>query len=212
MREGLVSGGNCAEAVLRCRCPPLHFIPRNHILPNVICSGIVEGRVKTNNQLSSLLLLARSEAGEVTVDGARLEVRDVMATNGVIHLIDRVLIPDSAKVNPSNPPPHPQSISASLSTRPRLAALLETSGLADQFYHLSNATLFLPSGKLCKIMFFGAFWTLSRWPRIPTFVPRGGPRRPPRVLPPAAGGGAGETERAADPPCSQSPAGRGRPG
>merc|ERR1719319_483049 len=134
MREGLVSGGNCAETVLRCRCLPLHFIPRNHILPNVICSGIVEGRVKTNNQLSSLLLLARSEAGEVTVDGARLEVRDVMATNGVIHLIDRVLIPDSAK-----------SISASLSTRPRLAALLETSGLADHFYHLSNATLFLPS-------------------------------------------------------------------
>ena len=109
MREGLISGGNCAEAVLRCPCLPLHLTPRNHILPNVICSGIVEGRVKTNNQLNSMLLLARSEAGEVTVEGARLEVRDVMATNGVIHLIDRVLVPDSAKVSPSLPPSHPRA-------------------------------------------------------------------------------------------------------
>jgi uncharacterized surface protein with fasciclin (FAS1) repeats len=100
-RERMVGGEACAGDILR-----------NHVLPNVICSGIVEGRVgpalcsfstllpkvKTNTLLSSMLLLSRSEAGEVSVEGARLTVRDVMATNGVVHLIDRVLVPEAAKV------------------------------------------------------------------------------------------------------------------
>merc|ERR550532_3768107 len=75
LKRMLEEGRDCAGEVVR-----------NHVLPNVVCSGVVEGRVKTNNLLSSLLLLSRSEAGEVTVEGSKL-------TNGVVHLIDRVLVP-----------------------------------------------------------------------------------------------------------------------
>merc|ERR1712200_214497 len=64
-------------------------VVRNHVLPNVVCSGIVEGRAKTNNLLSSLLLLSRSESGEVMVEGSKLIIKDMMATNGVVHLIDK---------------------------------------------------------------------------------------------------------------------------
>ena len=112
---------------------------RNHVLPNVVCSGVVEGRVKTNNLLSSLLLLSRSEAGEVTVEGSKLIIRDMMATNGVVHLIDRVLVPATAK-----------TLATTLEDRPLLSSLIETAGLSDQFASLTNATLFLPSEEAIK--------------------------------------------------------------
>ena len=67
------------------------------MLPNVVCSGIVEGWAKTNNLLSSLLLLSRSESGEVMVEGSKLIIKDMMATNGVVHLIDKVLVPTTAQ-------------------------------------------------------------------------------------------------------------------
>ena len=109
------------------------------MLPNVVCSGVVEGRVKTNNLLSSLLLLSRSEAGEVTVEGSKLIIRDMIATNGVVHLIDRVLVPATAK-----------TLASALDARPHLSSLIETAGLSDQFASLTNATLFLPSEEAIK--------------------------------------------------------------
>ena len=114
-------------------------VVRNHVLPNVVCSGVVEGRVKTNNLLSSLLLLSRSEAGEVTVEGSKLIIRDMIATNGVVHLIDRVLVPATAK-----------TLASALDARPHLSSLIETAGLSDQFASLTNATLFLPSEEAIK--------------------------------------------------------------
>ena len=114
-------------------------VVRNHVLPNVVCSGVVEGRVKTNNLLSSLLLLSRSEAGEVMVEGSKLIIRDMMATNGVVHLIDRVLVPATAK-----------TLATALEDRPLLSSLIETAGLSDQFASLTNATLFLPSEEAIK--------------------------------------------------------------
>ena len=88
LRTRLLEGEGCAGKILR-----------NHILPNVVCSGAVEGRVKAHTVLPSLLHLTSGSEGEVMVEGARLVTRDVMATNGVVHLIDRVMVPPSAKVN-----------------------------------------------------------------------------------------------------------------
>jgi uncharacterized surface protein with fasciclin (FAS1) repeats len=128
LKQMLMEGRDCAGEVVR-----------NHVLPNVVCSGVVEGRVKTNNLLSSLLLLSRTEAGEVTVEGSKLIIRDMMATNGVVHLIDRVLVPATAK-----------TLASALEARPLLSSLIETAGLSDQFSSLTNATLFLPSEEAIK--------------------------------------------------------------
>ena len=125
---------------LACQLNSLNVsVVRNHVLPNVVCSGVVEGRVKTNNLLSSLLLLSRSEAGEVTVEGSKLIIRDMMGTNGVVHLIDRVLVPATAN-----------TLATALEARPILSSLIETAGLSDQFASLTNATLFLPSEEAIK--------------------------------------------------------------
>ena len=109
------------------------------MLPNVVCSGIVEGRAKTNNLLSSLLLLSRSESGEVMVEGSKLIIKDMMATNGVVHLIDKVLVPTTA-----------QTLATALAGRPLLSSLIDEAGLSEQFAELSNSTLFLPSEEAIK--------------------------------------------------------------
>ena len=95
------------------------------MLPNVVCSGIVEGRAKTNNLLSSLLLLSRSESGEVMVEGSKMIIKDMMATNGVVHLIDKVLVPTNA-----------QTLATALAGRPLLSSLIDEAGLSGQFADL----------------------------------------------------------------------------
>lgn len=69
------------------------------MLPNVICTGVIESKAKTMNVNDKYLILERSEDGnELTVDAdAKIVARDIMGTNGVIHVIDKVLIPETAK-------------------------------------------------------------------------------------------------------------------
>ena len=61
-----------------------------HVVPGkVLAKDIKPGKVKTV-QGSELTL---ATAGGVTVDGAKVISADVMADNGVIHVIDTVLLP-----------------------------------------------------------------------------------------------------------------------
>lgn len=47
--------------------------------------------------------LERKDDDQVYIEGsAKLEMSDIMGTNGVIHLIDSVLIPDSGMYMPIN--------------------------------------------------------------------------------------------------------------
>ena len=73
----------------------------NHVLlPDVICSSVVTRRVRTRNVLGNYLVLDQPENGRITVgDKALISQQDIMATNGVIHLIDKVVIPDNGKIN-----------------------------------------------------------------------------------------------------------------
>jgi len=61
-----------------------------HVVPGkVLSKDIKPGKVKTV-QGSELTL---ATAGGVTVDGAKVTSADIMADNGVIHVIDTVLMP-----------------------------------------------------------------------------------------------------------------------
>ena len=76
---------------------PLFWSPevlKQHLLPNVICSEVIQGRAKSRNLLSNFLNLTRSDDGKVFVDDAQVIRADVMATNGVMHIVDAVLVPD----------------------------------------------------------------------------------------------------------------------
>ena len=63
-----------------------------HVVPGkVTASQVKPGNVKTVQGQS---LTVRTEGGTVLVDNARVIKTDVMASNGVIHVIDSVVLPN----------------------------------------------------------------------------------------------------------------------
>jgi len=121
----LSAGAGCAGTILK-----------GHILPNIVCSGVIEGQARTNNMLGELMLLERTSKDTVSVDGVELVMRDIMATNGVIHVIDDVIIPSAAK-----------SLSDVLTMRKMttLRDMLDSAKLLEEVDSLTNKTIFLPS-------------------------------------------------------------------
>lgn len=71
-----------------------------HVLPRELASNQLPGRtihVRTIKTGGDRLLAVDKNAhtGAVTVDGANVVTADVRASNGVIHIIDKVMLPDS---------------------------------------------------------------------------------------------------------------------
>lgn len=71
-----------------------------HVLPRELASNQLPGRtihVRTIKAGGDRLLAVDKNAhtGAVTVDGANVVTADVRASNGVIHIIDKVMLPDS---------------------------------------------------------------------------------------------------------------------
>ena len=62
-----------------------------------ICPGVIQGRARTNNLLGDLVLLERDNKNTLSVEGVELIMSDIMATNGVIHVVNDVIIPSAAK-------------------------------------------------------------------------------------------------------------------
>ena len=58
---------------------------------------MIQGRARTNNLLGDLVLLERDNKNTLSIEGVELIMSDIMATNGVIHVINDVIIPSAAK-------------------------------------------------------------------------------------------------------------------
>ena len=92
--------------------------------------------MKVSNILGKDMVLSRDEDGNVEVEGVKLIMRDEIATNGVIHVIEEVIIQDSVK-----------SVIEHLKKKNShtLLNLLEKSGLSHTLDSMSNLTFFFPS-------------------------------------------------------------------
>ncbi len=69
-----------------------------HVLPRELASNMLPGRtihVKTIKAGGDRLLSVTKSGGGVTVDGANVVAADIRADNGIIHVIDKVMLPDS---------------------------------------------------------------------------------------------------------------------
>ena len=90
----------------------------------------------TINSLAGLpVLLERDLEGHVTVDGIRVIISDKLATNGIIHVIEEVILPPSSA-----------SVLDHLAGAPHLSALLQAASLDEAaIAKLHNATFFLPT-------------------------------------------------------------------
>ena len=80
LRERLMKGQGC-----------VHSVVEHHVLPNVICSTVIQWHARSTSLLGSSLLLERDLEGKLVI------TRDVVASNGVLHVIDGVLIPENAR-------------------------------------------------------------------------------------------------------------------
>ncbi|CAC5399146.1 TGFBI [Mytilus coruscus] len=109
---------------------------QNHILPNVICSHAIQGRSKSKNMLNHMLNLTRAADNKLFVNGAQSVDTDVMATNGVLYVIDDVLVPDEAL---------DVLEIARRSGASAIVKLIEDTGLAKTLQTTQNLTLFAPS-------------------------------------------------------------------
>jgi uncharacterized surface protein with fasciclin (FAS1) repeats len=70
----------------------LAAILKLHVVPGRVYADAA-GRGAEVRSLSGATLQTRSEGGAVLVQGARVVRADIEATNGVVHVIDRVLLP-----------------------------------------------------------------------------------------------------------------------
>lgn len=109
------------------------------MVAHTVCSAAVIGNATTHNIDGELINMERKDNDEIVVEElAKMTQADVMATNGVIHLVDTLLIPESA-----------QYINQALKTHnlTKFQNLIEQAGLIDDVNNYKNATVFAPSDK-----------------------------------------------------------------
>ncbi|OQV24051.1 Transforming growth factor-beta-induced protein ig-h3 [Hypsibius exemplaris] len=85
VRNRLGGDGNCLKRVLQ-----------THILPNVICSAVVERNAITANILNKVMRFDR-DVDRLTVQNVSIASADHMAVNGMFYVLDGVIIPEEAK-------------------------------------------------------------------------------------------------------------------
>lgn len=70
-----------------------------HVLPRELASNMLPGRtihvktIKTGGD--RMLSVTKTRDGKVTVDGANVVAADIAADNGIIHVIDKVMLPSN---------------------------------------------------------------------------------------------------------------------
>jgi transforming growth factor-beta-induced protein len=86
--------------------------------------------------------------GKVKVDGATVVTADVKATNGVIHVIDQVIMPAEKAAAPPPPPPkvnHIVNVAADAGGFSTLLAAATAAGLVDTLSGAGPFTVFAPT-------------------------------------------------------------------
>ena len=106
-----------------------------HVVPGKLTAEQVVG-LRSADALNGQRLSIQVDDGSVSVAGARVVTADVMASNGVIHVIDRVLMPASANL---------VATAAEAGTFRTLLAAAEAAGLAKTLAEGGPFTVLAPS-------------------------------------------------------------------
>lgn len=70
---------------------------KHHFTAHTICSSAIIGNATTHNVEGDILNMERTDDGLIFEGKAKIVQADIVATNGVIHIIDEVIIPGSGK-------------------------------------------------------------------------------------------------------------------
>jgi uncharacterized surface protein with fasciclin (FAS1) repeats len=118
-------------------------ILRSHILRTGLCSGLLAPgtSLKAANLLDEAVSIAKQEDGRLRIEDSDVIIKDIVATNGVIHVIDSLIIPASAQ-------PLAEAV------KERVGGLLQrvvggsteaVNSLVEKLSSLRNVSLFLPA-------------------------------------------------------------------
>ncbi|XP_046676048.1 transforming growth factor-beta-induced protein ig-h3-like [Homalodisca vitripennis] len=116
-------------------------VVKHHILPLTLCAAPVsEGRLTTADMNGELVRLWREQDGQLMVDEkGRVVQEDIVATNGVVHVLDKVLTPKSAK---------PLSELLLSSNHTTWLGLLDRAGLMEELNRQENITVLVPTERV----------------------------------------------------------------
>ncbi len=80
--------------------PALTNILTYHVVPSrVLSTDLKVGTVEVKTAQGQTLIVTKSRDGKVTVNGANVSSADILCGNGVIHVIDKVVLPKPASTN-----------------------------------------------------------------------------------------------------------------
>ncbi|XP_066999275.2 transforming growth factor-beta-induced protein ig-h3 [Anabrus simplex] len=112
-------------------------VVRHHLVSQVLCSAAIQARTFARNLGGNTLVLERHpEDGKLFINDVQIVVKDIIATNGVIHVIDDVLMPDSGR---------PVSGVLSSHNLTTFSSLLNEAGLTESLDGMNNVTIFAPT-------------------------------------------------------------------
>ncbi|GFV64472.1 transforming growth factor-beta-induced protein ig-h3 [Trichonephila clavipes] len=116
-------------------------VMKHHIIDHMICSSAIPRFAKSLNMIGELLSLSRDEYNKLYVDDVQIVVKDLVGTNGVVHIIDGVLSTRQAK-----------SASEVLEEYGlnEFLKLLEVANLKNFYDSLENVTFFIPSNEAIR--------------------------------------------------------------
>lgn len=129
--ERLLKGQSCVEPFLL-----------NHILNSTFCSSAVKTFASVKNALNIILPVKRFDE-KLEIDGIPIIQRDLLATNGIIHVIDGVLLSEKS-----------QPISRYLEKHrmTEFLDLIKESGLLTEWDALQNVSFLIPSTEVLKAL------------------------------------------------------------
>ncbi|XP_066138541.1 transforming growth factor-beta-induced protein ig-h3 [Euwallacea fornicatus] len=124
-RQKILNGGGCASNILK-----------HHIVAHTVCSSAIIGNATTHNVEGAVLNMERTMEDELIFEGkAKITQADIVGTNGVVHLIDTLIIPESGQYIGSVLKAHNYS---------KFQDLVQKAGLIDELNNFDNATVFVP--------------------------------------------------------------------
>ncbi|XP_037528927.1 transforming growth factor-beta-induced protein ig-h3 [Rhipicephalus sanguineus] len=113
---------------------------RGHLLNHVICTTAVPGSARVRSVNGDPVTLSR-DGDRLLADGSPVSARDLMATNGVLHVLDHILMSQDSK-------PLMQTLRDA--KMDDLVHLIEAANLTESFEALDNFTFFAPSEEALK--------------------------------------------------------------
>ncbi|PRD21026.1 UNVERIFIED_CONTAM: Stab2 [Trichonephila clavipes] len=116
-------------------------VMKHHIIDHMICSSAIPRFAKSLNMIGELLSLSRDEYNKLYVDDVQIVVKDLVGTNGVVHIIDGVLSTRQAK--------GASEVLEEYGLNEFLK-LLEVANLKNFYDSLENVTFFIPSNEAIR--------------------------------------------------------------